>query len=113
MGSLSNKSLEGTGGKVRADGVIEHRGGYIDDPVVIEMLDLGPDGLKIEGRKPGTKHVVDGALARHYVDVLGVAAYASESPKAGGETRTPAPGNPQDRAIKGTGKTGPRRPPGS
>lgn len=59
--------------------------GNIADPVVIVFR----EGTQIEGRKPGVPYVVDGALAHHYTQVLGVA-----------DLREASPSRPQDRAMK-------------
>ncbi len=71
--------------KERARQLVE--AGHLDR-VAIRFL---PE-TKIQGRKPGTVHEVDSALASHYCDVIKVAERVDEN--------EPSPSDPNDRAMK-------------
>lgn len=63
------------------------------DRVMIRFL---PE-TKIQGRKPGTTHVVDSALAAHYCDAIKVAERVEGGPWADVK---PEPPITEDRAMK-------------
>lgn len=82
MSALNSGNAGGGAASARVSGIVA-------DPVEIVFR----EGTSIEGRKAGSTHVVDGALAHHYCDVLGVADRAARDPE-------PPPKGPQDRAME-------------